>query len=205
MTHATMSADETRATYPDDITLREARARYFARSGFDDSTYSDRWVRLPVGPLTAYLPNLAPRREAVRVHDIDHIVTGYGTDWNGELRISAFELAMGLGRYWFGTFIDAGGVAMGVLRWPRDLVAAYARGRTAKQSVYRVFDRFSDADLDRTVGEVRALVGAADDAVPTAADTRAVLAWAAFGVATQLLLPLGLLAAAVALVVIAVR
>jgi ubiquinone biosynthesis protein Coq4 len=29
----------------------------------------------------------------VRLHDLHHLVTGYPTDWKGELEISAWEIA----------------------------------------------------------------------------------------------------------------
>lgn len=50
-------------------TVREAREGYFKESGFNEATYSDRWVKLPLGPLKFYLPNIAARKKAVPLHD----------------------------------------------------------------------------------------------------------------------------------------
>ena len=165
-----LSPDEARALYPDDITMREARRRYFERTGFDDATYTAPWMTLPVGPFTVPLPNLAPRKAAVRVHDLNHVLTGYGTDWHGEFSISAFELGMGVGGYGAAWMLDAGGVAAGLLRWPADLLAAFARGRATRRSLYLLLPRWDEAVLDKTVGEVRALVGVQDAAPHKAMD-----------------------------------
>lgn len=182
----TLSPDEARDVYPDDVTLREARARYFQRTGFDDATYSDTWVKLPIGPITVAFPNIRPRKEAVRIHDLNHLVTGYGTDWEGEFSISAYELGMGMGRYWFGWFLNAGGVAGGLLRAPRKTFAAYARGRATSSSSYREIPQWDEAVLDWTVGDLRRRV-ALQDAVPVqTADVVKVLLNAAAGVVLHL-------------------
>jgi hypothetical protein len=155
-TPAVASAAE--AGYPAELTLREARERYFARSGFDASGYSDRWVKLPVGPFALYMPNLAARQRCIAIHDIDHVVTGYGTDWHGELSIAAFEVGMGCGRYWFGWMINTQGLVLGALLYPHDMLRAYVRGRRCRASLYALAG-VDDAVLDRTVGELREELG----------------------------------------------
>ncbi len=205
---ATLTGPEARAVFPDAMTLREARARHFARAGFDEQTYVESWVKLPVGPFTVVMPNLGARKEAVKVHDLNHVVTGYGTDWKGEFEISAFEIGMGTGRYWFGWFIDVGGLAAGLLRAPSETLRAYARGRRAHDSTYRHIDRWSDSVLDETVGSLRARLQLVDDAVPTASEKRAAFGLAAVGLVLHVGLPLLAVvgtAAAVVAVVDAVR
>ncbi|MDP2340265.1 MAG: hypothetical protein Q8O67_04855 [Deltaproteobacteria bacterium] len=182
MTSPTMNAAETRAAYPDSMTLREARTAYFARTGFDDKTYVESWVKLPVGPFSIYMPNFQPRKEAVKIHDLNHILGGYGTSWQGEFEISAFEIGMGTGRYWFGWFLDVGGVAAGLLRFREPTLQAFARGRRTARSCYREIPELTDAILDgTTVGELRERVQVPDDATPTPADKRAALGWGVVG------------------------
>lgn len=200
-----MTADETRAVYKDEMTLREARAAYFARTGFDDTTYVEAWVKLPVGPFHFYMPNFAARKEAVKVHDLNHIVGGYGTDWRGEFEISAFEIGMGTGRYWFGWFLDVGGLAAGLLKSPTTTLNAFARGRRAKSSVYHHVDKWDDRVLDGTVGALREALQLEDAPVATAAEKRAAYGWAAVGVTLHALLPLAFFVGVVAAVVLAMR
>jgi hypothetical protein len=146
-------------SFPDRLTLGEALELYFARSGFGRETYTDRWVRLPVGPFTLYLPNLGPRREVVPLHDVNHVITEYATDWAGELEITGYELGKGLGRYWFGWLIDLQGIWLGLALHPRRTLRAFARGRRSG-NLYTTIEN-DERLLARTVGEVRAAVGVA--------------------------------------------
>jgi hypothetical protein len=189
-----------RALYPDDITLREARERYFARSGFTARTYTDPWVALPLGPLTIRLPNFSARKKAVKVHDLNHILTGYGTDWHGEFCASGFELGMGIGRSWAAWMINAGGAAGGLLRAPRDVVRAYARGRATRASTYDLLDPWDDAVLDQPLGDLRARVAVPDDAAAGLRDITALIGHAVVGAAIHLapiIVVLGVVAAVV--------
>ena len=72
-------------------TVGEARARYFEATGFGVAAYEARAFRVRVGPLTLPFPNpgLLP------LHDLHHIVTGYGTGLVGEAEISIYELRTG--------------------------------------------------------------------------------------------------------------
>lgn len=181
-----LGPDGARAFYPDTMTLREARERYFQRSGFTAATYTSTWITLPLGPLKLPLPNFSARKEAVRIHDLNHILTGYGTDWLGEFRASAFELGMGVGRYWAGWMINAGGAAGGLLRAPGEMLRAHARGRATARSTYALLSTWDEAFLDKPLAEVRALVGVVDDATPTARDAVAVVGHALWGAAVHL-------------------
>lgn len=195
-----LDRDARLALYPDDLTLREARERYFARSGFTAATYTDPWVALPLGPITIRLPNFGARKKAVKVHDLNHILTGFGTDWHGEFCASGFELGMGIGRSWAAWMINAGGAAGGLLRAPGDVVRAYARGRATRASTYDLLDPWDDAFLDLPLREVRARVGVPDDAAAKAADVVAVAGHAVLGAAIHLapvVVVVGILAAIV--------
>ena len=121
--------------YSDDLSVREAREVYFKNSGFDEGTYTDRWVKLPILGRTIYLPNIKPRRDAVPLHDIDHVLTEYKTDWRGEWQISSYELGTGCGRYWAGWIINMQAILAGGFRAPRECINAFARGRRS-QGVY---------------------------------------------------------------------
>lgn len=145
--------------FSDRLTVGEALDLYFARSGFGRETYTSRWVRLPVGPFALYLPNLKPRRDVVPLHDVNHVVAEYATNWTGEFEITGYELGKGLGRYWFGWLIDLQGIWLGLVLHPLRTMRAFARGRRSG-NLYRTF-RNDDRLLAMTVGEVRAAVGVA--------------------------------------------
>lgn len=144
----------TMRVYDPSLTLRDARAQYFAESGFDEATYVDRWVRLPVGPITMVMPNTQARKDCVPLHDVDHVLTGYPTDWQGELTIAGFEIGAGLGRFWMGWIINLQGLAAGAVLCPRDVFGAFVRGRRSG-SVFRGYEAVDDELLGLTVAELR--------------------------------------------------
>ena len=129
------------------------------------ATYNDRWVKLPVGPLHFYLPNLTVSKVAVPLHDVDHVLAEYVADWHGEFGISAFEIGAGCGRYWFGWFVNSQGLIGGALRWPRDSFAAFVRGRRCNHSVFER-DGVDDALLDTRLGDLRTHIGLDQDTRP---------------------------------------
>ncbi len=137
-------------------TVREARERYFRQNGLSEAGYTERWVKLKMGPIPLAFPNTAARRRAVPLHDLHHVATGYPTTWTGEAEISAWELAAGCGRYWAAWALDAGGALVGLLIAPRRTWRAFRRGRRCR-SLYRA--RFTDDLLDMTVAELRARLG----------------------------------------------
>ena len=140
-------------------TLREARAQYFTRAGFDEGSYSDRWVRLRVLglPLLAF-PNTAGRVRAVKLHDLHHVLTGYDTSWAGEGEIGAWELASGCRNYWAAWYLNASAALIGLLVAPRRVLRAFARGRR-ERNLYGL--EYSDALLGETLGALRARLGIA--------------------------------------------
>ncbi|HSO31503.1 MAG TPA: hypothetical protein VLT33_03275, partial [Labilithrix sp.] len=68
--------------YPPDLTMRAARALYFENNGFGaDGGYGAAWVDFKLGPLPFPFPNTPQRIDAVKFHDLHHVLTGYDTDF----------------------------------------------------------------------------------------------------------------------------
>jgi hypothetical protein len=141
------------------MTLREARAQYFLRAGFDERSYSDRWVRLRVfgRPLLAF-PNTPGRVRAVKLHDLHHVLTGYDTSWAGEGEIGAWELASGCRTHWAAWILNASAALIGLFIAPRRVLRAFARG-WRERNLYDV--ELSDALLDERLGALQARLGIA--------------------------------------------
>ena len=141
------------------LTLREARAQYFLRAGFDERSYADRWVRLRVFglPLLAF-PNTAGRVRAVKLHDLHHVLTGYDTSWAGEGEIGAWELASGCRDHWAAWALNGSAALIGLLIAPGRVLRAFARGRR-ERNLYA--QELSDALLGETLGALRARLGIA--------------------------------------------
>jgi hypothetical protein len=146
---------ESAAAYSaDHLMLRDALQLYFAQYHFKDGGYADRWFRIKLGPLFIPLPNIKARVEAVKIHDVHHLLTGYRADWKGEVEIAGWELASGCGRYWVAWLLNGGSFLIGLFLYPRALFAAFRRGRGVKRNLYHgtVYD---DALLSMTVQELR--------------------------------------------------
>ncbi len=135
------------------LTLREARAEYFRFNGFgDDGGYNDKWVDFKLGPIPFPFPNTPQRLDAVRYHDLHHVMTGYQTDFTGELEISGWELGSGCFHKTAALILNLGGFAAGMFIAPRRAFRAFVRGRHS-QNLYR--HTFDDALLARKVGDMR--------------------------------------------------
>jgi len=141
-------------SYPDAMTLAEARALFFARSGLgDDGGYNARWVRVETKPLPVFFPNTARRVEAAKLHDLHHIAMEYETDWAGEAEIAGWEIASGCGRHGWAWLLNLGAFTVGMVLFPRRLFHAFIRGRRCA-SLYRT--GFPESELPRTtVGWLR--------------------------------------------------
>jgi len=162
-------------TYADTETLRDARARYWAANDFgDDGGYSKKWEIIKLGPMPIPVRNVEARKDAIRYHDLHHLITGYDTDLAGEAEISAWELATGCGSKWVAWILDLQGLLLG-LAWPGRLLRAWTRGRHSRNLYSEPFD---DALLSTTVGELRVKL-ALDQPVPapSAGDRVSLIAW----------------------------
>ncbi|MDF2697085.1 MAG: hypothetical protein K0S65_5468 [Labilithrix sp.] len=141
------------ATYADTMTMREARKVYFDANGFGDTGgYEDAWVDFKLGPIPMPFPNTKARIEAVRYHDLHHLLTGFDTDIVGEFEISAWEIAAGCKGYSAAWVLNLAGTAAGVFRAPRRVFAAFVRGRGQRT----IYGENLDDVLALTVGEARA-------------------------------------------------
>ncbi|MFN7972103.1 MAG: hypothetical protein U0166_07085 [Acidobacteriota bacterium] len=133
-------------------TMRQQRDRYLVRSGLSVGAYGARRFHVRIGPLRIPMPNpgLLP------LHDLHHVVTGYGTDIVGEAEISVFELRTGP-RKPMVALLCAGGILFGLLLSPRRVLRAVrsTRGVRGLYHSTRTYDQL----LDASVEEVRRELG----------------------------------------------
>jgi len=164
-------------SYPNSMTLAEARSLFFERSGLGaDGGYSARWVRVETKPVPVYFPNTQCRVEAAKLHDLHHVATEYATDWPGEAEIAGWEIAGGCGRHGWAWLLNLGAFTIGMVLYPKRLLAAFRRGRRA-HNLYR--EGFQEERLPEvSVGWLRARVGALPSDPPrNSADLMVFTAW----------------------------
>jgi hypothetical protein len=190
----------TATDYDPSMTVRDARARYFADNEFGaDGGYSDAWVILAkLGPLKLGIPNTAGRIRAVQRHDLHHLATGYDTDMLGESEISAWELGGGCKDFYAAWVLNLSALGLGVLRSPAKMRRAFVRGSRSQNLYAQAID---DSLLDEQLGALRARlaseVAASEVAASeegTAAERRRYRAMAALGLGLNLALALTVLA-----------
>ncbi|MEM7155498.1 MAG: hypothetical protein AAF799_21790 [Myxococcota bacterium] len=138
--------------------MRSERRRFWAENGFGTSGgYDDAWQEASFAGVPYAVPNVRARADALRVHDLHHLLTGYTTDWRGESEISGWELGSGgAGRYPYAWFIAMFGFVIGVLTMPLRTWRAFRRGRGGS-NLYAV-SRPMDV-LNEPVERVRARLG----------------------------------------------
>ena len=193
----------TAVDYDPRLSVREARARYFADNAFgDDGGYNDTWVVLArVGPIPLGFPNTPGRLRAVRYHDLHHLVTGYDTDFVGEAEIGAWELGGGCGSFTAAWVLNTLVLPIGAIRAPARTQQAWARGARARTLYDRPFD---EALLELPLAELREQIGAGPDEdphpTPTAAELRRYRVFVALGLLGQALSLAALLGALAGLV-----
>jgi len=125
------------------MTVRDALERHLLALGIRSpqtpagKLYDDPWIRYPVGGRRIPVFPLGPVENAVAIHDIHHMLTGYGTDLQGEVEVAAWEMASGgCGRHWFMWFDRVSVVFIGAF-FPKAFLAAWKKGWRAK-NLYRM-------------------------------------------------------------------
>ena len=147
--------------YAADRTVADALQDYLDENGFGTEAYDAPSVSVTFWGFRFRLPNPPDRKRAVRLHDLHHVATGFGTDPAGEFEISAWEIRRGLrGLRWFVRSLVTGGALAGLLYCPRRALAAW---RAAQGRGVTLFTANLETDYPEmmgwTVGELRAHLG----------------------------------------------
>ena len=145
--------------YPPHWTVRAGRDAYLAENRFTVAAYDEPTTEANFFGLRVRVPNTPRHRRALRVHDLHHVVTGYGTDLIGEGEISAWELRRGLrpcGAY-VASIVTAG-AAFGFLIAPRRIIRAFQRA-AGKRSLFHLKEEDYEGLLDLSIGALRVELG----------------------------------------------
>ena len=144
---------------PGDWSVRDGRDAYLAENGFTVASYDEPWTKASFFAIDFVVPNTPRHAEAIRLHDLHHVATGYGTDLAGEAEVSAWELRRGvrsLGVY-VGTIVSLG-AAMGLLLAPRRTIRAWRRAGEKRGSLFGAQESYAEL-LAMSVRELRERLG----------------------------------------------
>ncbi|MEJ7671738.1 MAG: hypothetical protein WKF59_03300 [Chitinophagaceae bacterium] len=98
--------------FNNELILKDALQLYFSKYHFENGGYHLKWFKIKVGPIYIPLPNTKARIDAVKIHDIHHILTEYKATLKGEAEIGAWELAWGCGKYYVAWILNMGSFFM---------------------------------------------------------------------------------------------
>lgn len=98
-----------------------------------DGGVNDDWNKFKMGRISFPFPNLG--KKGYLLHDVNHLLCGYGIDWYGEFETAAWELGSG-GRKGFGLswFYPIIGSILGILSIPKRTFRAYKQGTKRKNA-----------------------------------------------------------------------
>jgi Coenzyme Q (ubiquinone) biosynthesis protein Coq4 len=132
--------------------VRAGRDRYLAANGLSLESYTERGFPVYVWRWPIRLPNpgLLP------LHDLHHVVTGFGTGLIGEAEISAYELRAGC-RSLMVFILCVGAIFFGMFVAPARIYRAWRGSRGARTLYYTSIPY--EALLDMSVEELRRHLG----------------------------------------------
>jgi hypothetical protein len=120
-----VTSDDTARAISDE-TVRAGRDRYLKSNSLTLDSYNESGFPIYVGKSFIRLPNPG----LLHLHDLHHVVTGYGTGLVGEAEISAYELRAGC-RSFMVHMLCAGAILGAMFVAPRRIVRAWRRARGA--------------------------------------------------------------------------
>ncbi len=143
---------------PESMRVRDARDVYLAENGFTTEGYESATTSGSILGVKIRVPNPPAHQRAIRLHDLVHVATGYGTDHAGEGEISAWQAARGLrGTGAYVVAIILFNTTIGAISAPGRTLAAARTASRGEGSIFTAPLPY-DALLELTVGELRALL-----------------------------------------------
>lgn len=144
------------------MTTRDALVQFLEESGMrpkgdpSPEIYPDDWFRLPIGSRRIPLFKHGAIKQSLMLHDLHHVLTGYGTDLRGEIELAGWELGSGgCGTRAF-MWLDRLGVAfLALFAAPRSFFRACRVGRACRNLYRDDLDELlvlDPADLRRRAG-----------------------------------------------------
>jgi hypothetical protein len=140
--------------YKDSDLVQAALSRYYEMNALPaDGGITDKWAKYKIGPFNLIgFPNFAHRMQAIRRHDVHHIVNNLDTSALGEGLIAAWELGSGCGKYWISWCMEPQALWWGILMAPRKTFSLFVLGRHS-QNFFHI--NFENEFLNKTVGDLR--------------------------------------------------
>ncbi|KXX71831.1 hypothetical protein [Flammeovirga sp. SJP92] len=129
------------------MTLDKLLVDFYRANGIpDDGGIDDDTFEINIFGIQLTMPNPQFRKDALHIHDIQHILNDCDTSWKGEGFICGWEIATGMWKYFLLGILSLW--AMGYVMWmhPKSVLEGYKKGLSDRG----VIDlKISKADLMR--------------------------------------------------------
>jgi hypothetical protein len=143
---------------PPALRVRDARDAYLAENGFSTAGYDSPRSEGSLFGFKFSVPNPPVHQRALRLHDLHHVATGFGTDHAGEAEISVWQVRRGLrGGGLYVASIVLGNALLGLAVAPLRTLAAAQLSRHGGSLLDVTIDY--ESLLALTVFELRQLLG----------------------------------------------
>ena len=159
-----MNNSNAKFRYDQNMFIYQALDKYFQDTGYNIGSYIDEQFQIVLLGKTLNLPNPPDRQNAIRVHDLYHILTEYDTSFKSESWIGAFELGAGIPQsYLAAWFFNCTSTFLGLFHSPVKTFKAFMRGRATTDNLYRLIpygdkQAYEEVMMSK-VGVMRNLIG----------------------------------------------
>lgn len=111
-----------------------------------DGGVNEGWNKFKINCFTIAFPNL--HKKGYLLHDVNHLLCGYGINWFGEFETAAWEIGSG-GRKGFGLswFYPIIGFLLGLILIPQRAMNAYREG-CKRKNAHLLSKKFEILELD---------------------------------------------------------
>lgn len=113
-------------------TVGQSIQAFYDKNNFgEEGGIHEKYAWIKFGFFSVPMPNFESRRNNVYLHDVNHIVTGYDTNWKGESAVSAWEVASGgWNNFFIPWLLTLWAMGLGILFYNKSTLEAFRRGLT---------------------------------------------------------------------------
>lgn len=93
---------------------------------------NDSYFNFKVFGINLKLPNPKFRRDAIHIHDLQHVLNNCDTSWKGESFIAGWEISTGMWKHFPLGLLTLWAMGYGIWLYPKDIFLGYKKGLTNK-------------------------------------------------------------------------
>ena len=115
------------------MTLAKHLEKFYKENNIPiDGGVNDTSFNFKVFGINLKLPNPKFRRDAIHIHDLQHVLNNCDTSWKGESFISGWEISTGMWKYFPLGLLSLWAMGYGIWLYPKDIYLGYKKGLSDK-------------------------------------------------------------------------